>query len=91
MALANHRKSIRGEIAAYAECFRAIELEALERAVADGRVDLGGLPPAAVLVLLSTSSHGLVNEKVIGMRTGHDEVDALVEELLVRAARPRSE
>jgi len=43
MALANHRKSIRGEIAAYAERFREIELAVLEQAVADGRTDLGGM------------------------------------------------
>jgi AcrR family transcriptional regulator len=85
IAIANHRKSIRSEIAAYAERFRAIELAALEQAVVDGRIDLGGLSPAAVLVLLSTSSRGLMNEQEIGMSTGHAEVHALVEDLLSRA------
>jgi AcrR family transcriptional regulator len=87
MALANHRKSIRGEIAASAERFRAIEIDALEQAVADGRLDLGGMPVAAVLVLLSTSSRGLMNEKEVGMSTGHEDVDALVEQLLTRTRR----
>ena len=45
MGLANHRKSIRREIAAYAERFREIELAAIEQAVADGRIDLGGFSP----------------------------------------------
>ena len=85
IGLANHRKSIRGEISAYAERFRAIELAAIEAAVADGRIDLGGLSPAGILVLLSTSSRGLVNEEAIGMSTGHEEVHALVEQLLTRA------
>jgi AcrR family transcriptional regulator len=87
IAIANHRKTIRTEIAAYAERFRSIELAALEQAVADGRIDLGGMSPAAVLVLLSTSSRGLMNEEEIGMRTGHAELHALVEDLLARAER----
>jgi AcrR family transcriptional regulator len=90
IALANHRKSIRREIAAYAERFRAIELAALEEAVADRRIDLGGLSPAGVLVLLSTASRGLVNEESIGMRTGHEEVQVVVEQLLTRAAGKRN-
>jgi AcrR family transcriptional regulator len=85
IGLANHRKSIRGELAAYAERFRAIEIAAIEEAVADGRLDLGGASPAAVHVLLATSSRGLVNEEAIGMQTGHDEFDALVEALISRA------
>jgi AcrR family transcriptional regulator len=88
IALANHRKSIQGELAAYAERFREIQLAALTAAVDEGRIDLGGMAPAAVLVLLSTASRGLVNEETIGMRTGHDEVHALVEHLLTRAERP---
>jgi AcrR family transcriptional regulator len=91
IGLANHRKSIRGELAAYAERFRAVELAALDAAVAGGRLDLGGMPPAGVLVLLSTASRGLVNEESIGMSTGHNEVHALVEELLARAERPARE
>jgi AcrR family transcriptional regulator len=55
IALANHRKSIRGELAAVAERFRETEIAAIERAVADGRIDLGGVSPAAVHVLLATS------------------------------------
>jgi AcrR family transcriptional regulator len=85
IGLANHRKSIRKEIAAYAERFREIELAAIDAAVADGRIDLGGFSPEGILVLLSTSSRGLVNEEAIGMRTGHDDVRALVEQLLTLA------
>ena len=60
-------------------------LAAIEQAVADGRIDLGGFSPEGILVLLSTSSRGLVNEEVIGMRSGHEEVHALVEQLLTLA------
>jgi AcrR family transcriptional regulator len=87
IGLANHRKSIRGELATYAERFREIEITAIEDAVADGRIDLGGASPAAVHVLLATSSRGLVNEETIGMHTGHEDFNALVEELITRAER----
>ena len=87
IGLANHRKSIRGALAEHAERFRRIEIDAIEEAVADGRIDLGGASPAAVHVLLSTSSRGLVNEETIGMHTGHDDFDALVEALIDRAER----
>lgn len=87
IALAHHREAIRGELAAYAERFRQVEIDAIEQAVADGRIDLGGTSPAAVHVLLTTSSRGLVNEEGIGMHTGHDEFNALVEELISRAER----
>jgi AcrR family transcriptional regulator len=89
IALANHRKSIRGELAAHAERFRRIEIAAIEAAVADGRIDLGGASPAAVHVLLATSSRGLVNEEAIGMHTGHEELAALVEDLVTRAEQGR--
>ena len=89
IGLSNHRKSVRVEFAAYAERFRAIELAALEVALADGRIDLGGLSPAGLLVLLSTAARGLVNEESVGISTGHREVHALVEELLTRAERTK--
>jgi hypothetical protein len=41
-------------------------------------------------VLLSTASRGLVNEESIGMSTGHEEVQAVVEQLLTRAAGKRN-
>jgi len=87
IGLANHRKSIRRELADYAERFRHIEIGAIEAAVTDGRIDLGGASPAAVHVLLATSSRGLVNEETIGMHTGHEEFYALVEDLIARAER----
>lgn len=85
IGLANHRKSIRSELASYAERFREAEIAAIEEAVADGRIDLGGASPAAIHVLLATSSRGLVNEESIGMRTGHEEFGLLVEQLISRA------
>lgn len=78
MALANHRKAIRDEIAAYAERFRAQQIEALN-ALAGGT---GPLPPAAVSMLMVGISRVLVMEQGLGLTTGHAETLALVERYL---------
>ena len=83
MALANHRKSIREELAASAEEFRTIELAAL----ADRYAELGldpEVPLEAVLVALAALSRTVVMEETLGMTTGLAETEALIERLLER-------
>src|SRR2546423_10512061 len=53
VALANHRKAIRAEIARYAERFRAAQLEALTAALAAGAVSADDLPPIVALLLMT--------------------------------------
>src|SRR6476620_4924798 len=52
MALANHRKTIRREIAAYAEQFRQVQLEALSTRLEEYGFDTTDIPPVAVLALI---------------------------------------
>src|SRR5215213_6593462 len=59
VALANHRKAIRAEIARYAERFRAIQLEALGAALEAAGVGADQLPPIAVLLLMTGLSQVL--------------------------------
>jgi AcrR family transcriptional regulator len=91
MALANHRKSIAGEIAAVSGRFRLIEIDALERAAEDGRVDLHGVPAGSVVTLLSVTAHGLVNERAFGLTIGHDEISSTVDRLLAAGTGDPSE
>jgi AcrR family transcriptional regulator len=87
MALANHRKSIRAEIAEYAERFRRQQADLLASRLDDGGtggIDPEEVPPLAVLVLMSTVSRGLVLEDALGITTGHAETLGLVERLLRR-------
>lgn len=92
MALSNHRPSIRKEIARHAERFRELELAALQRAIDDGRVDLGGMSPLALLVLMGNAGRGIVMERMLKMKRGHDEAFAFVEDWLAglteRVPRP---
>jgi TetR/AcrR family transcriptional regulator len=86
-ALANHRKAIRTEIAAYAETFRRRQLDALapvlERYGADAAI-----PPDALVVLITSLSQVLVLEEALGMDLGHKAARDLVENLLTRYEGP---
>jgi AcrR family transcriptional regulator len=82
MALANHRKTIRAEIAAYTEVFRRAEREALAALVATDSIDLGGIPPGVMAVLIAAIARSLVMEKALGMTSSHDETMDFVDELL---------
>jgi AcrR family transcriptional regulator len=86
MALANHRKSIRSEIATYAARFREAQAEVVAAAVRDG-LDLGDADPRAVVALLNQVARGLGMEAAVGMTVGHDEVVALVTRHLDSAER----
>jgi AcrR family transcriptional regulator len=83
VALANHRKPIRAEIAASAERFRT-ELRAGMRVVLgrDG-VDDERCPPVVCAVLMTAVAQILViEEESLGLVTGHAETVAFVERLL---------
>ncbi|ABW10174.1 MULTISPECIES: TetR/AcrR family transcriptional regulator [Parafrankia] len=82
MALANHRKAIRSEIAAYAERFREAELATLSRVLTAAGVDPATIPPVVVTCLMASVSRVLVMEGALGMTMGHRETIDLVERYL---------
>jgi hypothetical protein len=83
-ALANHRKAIRAEIAAYAERFRSLQVEALSSVLKGYGIDSEAFPPAAVIVLINAIARILAMERALGMTAGHAEMLALVERYLAR-------
>jgi TetR/AcrR family transcriptional regulator len=84
MALANHRKIIRAEIARYAEQFRAEQVEAITTAMSLTGIRLQSSPlsPAVVSLLMTSLSRVLVMEASLGMSAGHAETAAFVEDCL---------
>jgi len=85
IALANHRKAIRSEIASAAERFRAEQFKGIEAVLGRYGVSPEQCPPMVFTVLLSSISRFLVIERVtLGMSTGHDETVAFVEDFLFR-------
>jgi AcrR family transcriptional regulator len=84
MALANHRKEMRAEIAYYAERFREEQRQAVAAALQRYGQDSSELPPVVWTVLMTSLSRMLVLEQAIGMTGGHAETMELVERHLRR-------
>lgn len=84
VALANHRKAIREEIASYAEQFRRLQADALSSVLEEYGIDTAEFPPAALLTVITALSRVLVMEKALGITIGHAETLALVERFLVQ-------
>ncbi len=84
MALANHRKAIRSELAAHAEQFRKIQLDALAVELERFGFDPAEVPPVSILLALTSIAQTLVLEESIGMETGLAETAAAVERFLAR-------
>lgn len=84
MALANHRKDMRAEIAYYAERFRAEQREVVSAALQRYGVDAAADSPMVWTVLMSSLSRFLVLEQALGMSAGHAETMAFVEHHLRR-------
>ncbi|BBZ47807.1 TetR/AcrR family transcriptional regulator [Mycobacterium parmense] len=84
MALANHRKEMRAEIARYAERLREEEREAVAGALRRYGAENPDVPPVVWTVLMTSLSRFLVLEQAIGMSGGHAETVELVENYLRR-------
>ena len=79
VALANHRKAIRKEVARYAERFRAAQVEAVRAALADHHVAEDQLPPIVALLAMTGLSQVLALEAAMGVTTGHDTTREFIE------------
>jgi AcrR family transcriptional regulator len=84
MALANHRKEMRAEIAYYAERFREEQRQAVTAALQRYGGSGEDLPPVVWTVLMTSLSRFLVLEKAVGISGGHAETLELVESYLRR-------
>ena len=78
MALANHRKSIRVEIAAYSERARVLQAEALQTILKGTAIGRDNISPIGVSMLLAGVARGLVMEQGLGIIGGHAEADAIM-------------
>ncbi len=89
MALANHRKAIRSELAQTGERYRTMQIDALSRIVKD--LDLGPAVKSseALLMLVVSVPRILVMEAELGMSGGHQGIRQLAEHWLQRLEGPR--
>ncbi|MGH7820299.1 MAG: TetR/AcrR family transcriptional regulator [Candidatus Binatia bacterium] len=79
VALANHRKVLRTEIARHAERFRKMQLDAVASALDRFGIPPETCPPVAVVLAMTGVSQVLVLEKALGITSGHKQTVALVE------------
>jgi AcrR family transcriptional regulator len=92
VALANHRKAIRAEIARYAERFRAAQIDAITAALAVQGIPDAQLPPIVALLLMTGLSQVLALEDALGVTAGHETTIAFVERTLADLeAAPRTD
>ena len=79
LALANHRKVIRAEIARFAEHARRLQTAALAKALDVAGIDGASCSPACLSMLLTSVSRNLIMESGVGISSGHAEARAYVE------------
>jgi AcrR family transcriptional regulator len=87
IALANHRKALKAEIAYYAERFREEQRKALSMVLDRYGLNVGDpveVPPLVWSVLMTSVSRVLVIEQALGMSAGHAEIVEFVERYLRR-------
>jgi AcrR family transcriptional regulator len=89
MGLANHRKEIRAEIAAWSERWREMQITALNFIVREHDIDPDEFPPAAVAVVIASIGRTLVLEQGLGAAGGHEEAITLVNRFLDRFEMPQ--
>jgi AcrR family transcriptional regulator len=84
IALANHRKALKAEIAYYAERFREEQRKALSTVLDRYGIDRAEVPALVWSVLMTSVSRVLVIEQALGMSAGHAEIVKFVEHYLHR-------
>lgn len=88
MALANHRKTIRSEIAAYATRFRDLEEATLSAALRAHGVDTDAFPPVVMSMIVASLARIMVLEDGLGIDRGHREAQAFIDRHLNRFELP---
>ena len=84
VALANHRKAIRAEIARYAERFRAAQLEAVTTRWPPRASARTSCPPSSPCCMMTGLAQVLALEDTLGVTAGHDTTVEFVERAIAR-------
>jgi AcrR family transcriptional regulator len=90
MALANHRKEIRSEIADFAARFGELEENAVTLALRAHGVDIAEFPPVVMSMIVTSLARILVLERSLGITRGHADAAEFIERTLARYEMPAS-
>jgi AcrR family transcriptional regulator len=88
LAIANHRKAIRSEIAAYAMRFRDLEEGVVTLALKARGFDLDLFPPVVMSMIMGALARMVFHEQGLGIARGHDEATAFIDHWLDRFEMP---
>jgi len=91
VALANHRKIIRAEIARHSEAMRERQAALFERLIGERLAATNACTPAGFSLVLAGIGRALVMESALGIDAGHAEARAFVEAWLDRLLPPQAE
>jgi AcrR family transcriptional regulator len=91
LALANHRKAIKSEIAKFAGLARKMQTEKIAEALATAGVDPAYCSPLCISMLLTSVSRNLIIEEGVGLNLGHADARAYVERQLTQLIGPRAD
>lgn len=86
MALANHRKAIKAEIARYADHARDLQAAAIARTLVKPPLDPAVCPPSCLSTLLASVARTLIMEQSVGISHGHAETRAFMQWALEKLA-----
>jgi len=82
IALANHRKVIRKEIAEFGDRFRRGQIEIMAHVLAKNGLTAFPWSPAFAAVLLNSLARGLAVEREVGMSEGHAEAMTIIKHFI---------
>lgn len=90
IAMANHRKEIRTEIARNVTIFRQMQSAALDRILDTNPAIRRICPPEVAAVVIAAIARALVAEEAIDVTSGHEATRTLVEWFLNQLEKPES-
>lgn len=88
---AQHRQTVRSEIVAAAQEFRALQTRVVERLIPPPSADGLRSSPGGIVMIAAALARMLVNESALGLTEGHAEALAIVEQVLERLRPAESE
>ncbi len=82
LALANHRRTIRAEVARYAKRYRSVQIELLSLTFSECGISRTLYPPAAMALIMESIARTLAIEASLGLSAGHADAIRFVKRYL---------
>jgi hypothetical protein len=89
MALANHRKSIRADIAQHDERLRRFQAICISQALVDAGINEKTCPSLSAAMLIDGLARSIVMEDTLGISCGHADTKAFIERMLNQIEKDR--